>query len=192
MPVAEPTKPLSQKQKLAAAIGGVAIVVGVGLLLWGLAPAKGFGAAGAAFSGGPVPEDLNEQIDAALAGVMARAWASGLGLAGILGGVIALKEGMTRKEYTVEERVQQELAARGVQPSDPVDAMLEDLAPPAQAAPAVAPDPTPTPPAPAAPPAPTAAPPTPAPTPQAATTTCPTCDQPLIAGGRSCRSRGKI
>lgn len=177
--MATPTKPLSKGQKLAAAIGAVALIGGVALLFWGLAPAKGFSAAGAAFSGGPIPEDLNEQIDAALAGVIARAWASGLGLAGILGGVLAVKEGLTQKEMTVEEQVNARLEELGIQEGavaqTPPSPTIE------------APSPTPAPPAPEPAPAAATAPPAP-PDP----TGCPTCGAKLIAGGTFCRSCGPV
>lgn len=190
--MAVPTKPLSKGQKMAAALGAVALIGGIGLLLWGLAPAKGFSAAGAAFSGGPIPEDLNEQIDAALAGVIGRAWASGLGLAGILGGVIAVKEGLTQREMTVEEQVNARLEELGIQ---------EGGAPPATAStPAAEPVGAPAPePAAAAPttqpvatPAPSATPPAAAPAAAPSGPVCPTCESKLIAGGTFCRRCGPV
>lgn len=137
--------------------GIIAAVVGVGLLLWALAPIKGFGPAMDVFGGGTPPDDLGEQIDAALDGMIARAWADGVALVLIMGGVIAAKWGMTPKEKTVEERVKEELDKRlGGQARHPDGpAAVKARAAPADGA-------------------------------------CPTCGQPLLAGGRFCRNCGRL
>lgn len=140
--------------------GIVAALVGVGLLLWGLAPVKGFGPAMEVFGGGTPPDDLDEQINAALDGMIARAWADGVGLALIMGGIMAAMWGAKAKEFTVEERVAAELDRRGAAPAAPARPAEPEAVP-------------------AAPP-------------RSAGSGCPTCGQPLLAGGRFCRNCGRL
>lgn len=153
------------------AAGAVVLVVGIGLLLWGLAPAKGFGVAMDVFGGSPPPEDLTEQIDAAMAELTARAWASGLGFVGIIGGIITLKAGMPQ-DKSVEEQVKEEVektlgaGATPRAPSGPSDAG-ENPPPSSQPLP----------------------PPTTTPSRGAA---CPACGSALIAGGRFCPKCGPV
>lgn len=165
------THPITNQQRMIAVGGGVALVVGIGFLLWGLAPVKGFGPAMEVFGGGTPPDDLGEQIDAALAELTSRAWADGLGMVGIMGGIIALQHGMKPKEKTVEERVAEELDRRRADGT----VQAGQGAPRAPASSVQA-----------------APPPAPRPAQPAAPSACPTCHGPLVAGGRFCKNCGRV
>ncbi len=154
--------------------GAVGLVVGVGLLLWGLAPAKEMmDAVGPAFNGGAPPEDLSERLDAAMAHLTSRAWADGVGFVLLLAGFVALKAGLAKPAPSVEELVQAEVARRlGVQSPTVSVSPVAQVPPPPLTQPTVSP-------APAVQPAAVAA-------PSVRRTHCAACSSVLVAGGRIC------
>ncbi len=151
--------------------GGIAaMVIGLALLVWGLAPAKGFSAAGGAFGGGSVPPDLEERLNAAMAGLQARVWADAVGFVLLLGGFVALKAAKVpdpEPEVLRQVAVEAEAKRRHDPAGSPDKADIAG-APVAEPLPAEAP--------PVRPPGPTGP----------GTTRCPECDGPLIASGRFC------
>lgn len=173
-------------------VGGVVgLLVGIGLLAWGLLPVRGLvDTVGPVFGGGQPPDDLGERMDAAMARLKARVWADGVGFVLLLAGFVAVKAGLAKPGPSVEQLVQAEVARRLAMQAP--GAASPSATATASAAVAVAPAPVATP---AATPAVTPAvapaqvpvllaPPT-API-GARRTHCATCSSVLVAGGRIC------
>ncbi|MEK6985370.1 MAG: hypothetical protein AABX89_03185 [Candidatus Thermoplasmatota archaeon] len=95
-------------------VGGlVALLAGLALLGYGLAPATKLGAIGGAFSGGPPDPNLSATIEGAIEGLKARVLFDILGFVGVLGGIVALKSATKKpKPKTLEEQVAEEVARR--------------------------------------------------------------------------------
>lgn len=95
-------------------VGAVGILVGLVLLAYGLAPVKQIvDVVGPTFSGGPPPDDLGEQLDAAIARLKARALVDVFGFVASLGGIVAVKSALAPpKPKPVEQLVQEEVARR--------------------------------------------------------------------------------
>lgn len=171
--------------------GVVGVLGGLGLLAYGLAPAKDlWDAVGPTFSGGPPPDDLSERLDASMAALKARALVDGLGFMALMTGVVLVKMALAGpKPPSVEKLVEAEVARRLAQQGHaPMGAATLPLtAHPMAAASPVMPPPAPVVPASRA----TTAPSAPAarqPIPPSPTrrTHCNACGTVLVAGGRIC------
>lgn len=175
------------KRLLTTVLGAVALVVGIGLLGYGLAPLKQMAdAVGPTFSGGPPPEDLSDRLDASMAALTARAWADGVGFILLLVGILMVKAGLAKPTRSIEQMVNEEVARRlavpaarstapGASPPEPavVPALTVASSSPPSIGPASSSPHVPLPPMPALPAA-------------ARRTHCAACGSILVAGGRLC------
>ena len=168
-------------------LGLAAVVAGIALFVYGLAPAKPLmDTVSSSFSGDPPPPDLGERIDGAIAELTARAWADGLGLVLLLVGILVAKRALAKPAPTVESLVGAEVARRlaqlGVSPAAqpaataPAPVVVTPTAASASVATAAAPAPVALP----------ASAPIPAPSAAPRRTHCAACGGVLVAGGRLC------
>lgn len=195
-------------RRIGLALAGLAaLVVGLLLLGFGLAPLKQMmDTVGPVFGGGEPPADLGERLDASMAALKGRALFTGLGFILALAGFVMLKTGLAKPQKSVEQLVNDEVDRR-------MAAMPPRIAVAAEPAGAL-PPPLPPPPTPGlvpftAPP-PASPSPSPSPSPHTATggspaatasthlqatsmavgggrrTHCPACGSVLVAGGRLC------
>lgn len=172
-------------------VGVVGIVGGLGLLAYGLAPAKDlWEAVGPTFSGGQPPEDLSERLDAAMADLKGRAVIDAFGSLALMAGVVLVSQAFKKPaskpvEQLVHEEVERRLAAQmpavhGAQSTLPIPSgsaarmssasdQVFALAPPTSA-----------------PPTPSGPPPAPRPAAAPRRTHCASCGSVLVAAGRIC------
>jgi hypothetical protein len=102
------------KVNVGLVLGGVvALLLGVGLAGYGLAPAAGFGKVFSAFGGGPPPPDLQQQIQGSIDGLTGRVAWDVAGIVLFIAGVVCLKLAARKpKPKTVEEQVKEEVERR--------------------------------------------------------------------------------